>query len=315
MRALSNSYRQGLVASIVRFVIIGECIAFPLWGLTHAARAPANTQTLTEFNTSRFCASPIAVRSLESVTKYAYAKSAPTVASSRRFPTAAPMDPLSRQLFASRDVKFSYVSGQKTQCQAFEIFLFGKRLSKLDYTELVAAPSGSRIRVRTSVLPPRLMILVDNPLYQVTQVRSLFKYRGNVEMGNDGWIVRDDAPAGVATRVVGRQVYMAHRIGVREIGVWAAGSYEDPEFNGYYTWPRLGFNVPLADYKEPLEADGFHNVTDTNDLFSRPGGPEWWKRHGKDCYGLFDLDPKSVSSIALRRYLKAKGAVPYEGAD
>ena len=285
MRARSRLSNFLLVAKIVAFAFAGECIALPIWGLTHATRAHE-----------------AALHCLQSS------------ACARQTP-AATMDPLSRQLFGSRHVTFKYAVGRKVQCQAFEIFLFGKLLTKLDYTEIVAAPSGSKIWVTTDILRQKLIIRVRHPLYEGTQQRSLFKYAGNVLMENEGWMVRDDAPSGVATRVIGRQVYMAYRIGVRQIGVYGAGSYGDPALNGYYTWPRLGFNVLLDDYKEALEADGFHDVPHTNDLFSRVGGPEWWKLHGKGCYGLFDLAPDSTSSLMLRRYLKTKGAVPYEGAD
>jgi hypothetical protein len=50
---------------------------------------------------------------------------------------------------------------------------------------------------------------------------------------------------------------------------------------------------------------------DLLDLFSRPGGPEWWKEYGSDIIVTFDPSPGSPNRQALDDYLAVKGIDPF----
>jgi len=87
-------------------------------------------------------------------------------------------------------------------------------------------------------------------------------------------------------------------IGVHGITISTAAGSREAADNGYYTWPRFGFQADLDKHqreglpthlKTALEGDHtFHK------LFSVPGGSEYWKEHGGEIHHMrFDLTPGS----------------------
>ncbi len=93
-------------------------------------------------------------------------------------------------------------------------------------------------------------------------------------------------------------------VGVSRIDTYAA---RGPAMNGYYTWPTLGYNAPLADaptqVRTALERAGYHINGDLLDLLANPGGEAMWLRIGDSMPMSFDLSPKSKSWKVLAAYI------------
>lgn len=139
-----------------------------------------------------------------------------------------------------------------------------------------------------------------------TQVRLLKRDDGIKFIINDGFEVYPDAPDGIATTSIVYQVFVARELGFQFITTFAAGSFQDEEFNGYYTWVRLGFNALLTDQERAMLPAFLNESLTTNQVMLRDG-QEWWKKNGSERKMWFDLDSDSDSFKVLRKYLKEKG--------
>ena len=112
---------------------------------------------------------------------------------------------------------------------------------------------------------------------------------------------------GTGMQMLARQVEALVQEGAIEIRCEAV---RGPGLNGYYTWPRLGFDAVIPDEylnELPPELDGCETLLD---LFCSDGGPEWWLRHGGTVNVTFDLSPGSESRRVLKAYQRAKGRQP-----
>jgi len=132
------------------------------------------------------------------------------------------------------------------------------------------------------------------------------------------------APPGVGTRMLASQVGAAEQEGFSHIEAEASrGRY----LNGYYTWPRLGFNAPftkkdMQDLEDELpeaawqvqqlaELDSDRMFDGPAELFhvmAIPEAREWWEREGHSVMAAFsvsDLDGGKAYQL-LRAYTEAK---------
>lgn len=110
----------------------------------------------------------------------------------------------------------------------------------------------------------------------------------------------------------------ARRLGLKNIVAGhAIGQPGDKMWNGFYTWPRLGFNGKLpAGHSLPPEHAG---ARDFHELFDKPGGPEAWKKAGTESFNIhFDTSPGSPHVQRLVKYLRgvraARRSQPQLGA-
>ena len=138
----------------------------------------------------------------------------------------------------------------------------------------------------------------------------------------------DDAPTGLGLRIFAAQVDAAKGGDFDHLDVFAAGNYRDSEYNGYYTWPRFGFDgeyvvepgsgLDRALRREPVEwqrEQGFlapdgrwrGDEIRLSDLMSTERGREIWKRHGDSAELQFDLEDGSISRTVLNEYLRERG--------
>jgi len=118
---------------------------------------------------------------------------------------------------------------------------------------------------------------------------------------------------GLGTAIFTSQVEQASKAGFKYLRAVAEGK-AGSEFNGYYTWPRLGYNQTLESLektKPKLTAkirENFPNAESILDIFEEEGGSEWWKQNGRTLPDArFDLTEGSRSMNVLNAYLKAKG--------
>ena len=111
---------------------------------------------------------------------------------------------------------------------------------------------------------------------------------------------------GLATRMLARAIDRLRAGGFRRIRTDAAGRPDAP-MNGYYTWPRLGFDAKLSELEINQFRELGHRALHLSDLMATSSGRAAWKAHGEACFVTFDLAPGSVSSRVFAAYLEEKG--------
>jgi hypothetical protein len=133
------------------------------------------------------------------------------------------------------------------------------------------------------------------------------------------------APPGVGTRMLASQVAAASEAGFPGIEAEAARS---DKMNGYYTWPRLGFNAELTQgHLDELEDENPEAAwmvqqlaeADSDRMWPKapielvhvmavPEARDWWEREGHTVMAYFplsDLDGGKAYNI-LKEYTEAK---------
>lgn len=141
---------------------------------------------------------------------------------------------------------------------------------------------------------------------EVVANRSFVQKKGGLEIGNDYVAIRSDSPLkGHGHEMFADQVATAQDLGFDRITTEASGA-KDADKNGYYTWPRLGYDGPLKKshlkgMPEDLRAALPEKPT-IQDLFAAEGGRDWWKENGSTVSLGFDLTPGSRSEQALHAY-------------
>lgn len=101
--------------------------------------------------------------------------------------------------------------------------------------------------------------------------------------------------SGIGLEAFAQQVENAVRLGVSRI---TANCYRsDPEFNGYYTWARFGYDGKLPE--DIAEQTGLSTISD---LMKTPEGRALWKEKGTSFEGTFDTTPGSLSMRTFEAY-------------
>lgn len=125
-------------------------------------------------------------------------------------------------------------------------------------------------------------------------------------------VEKEHQKSGIGLEIFARQVENASEQGFDYISTHAAGGPKS-EFNGYYTWPRFGYNESLSsiERKSPKLAekirDVFPDARHMRDVMATKEGRDWWKANGRDLYNAkFDLKPNSWSQYILSEYLAEK---------
>jgi len=108
---------------------------------------------------------------------------------------------------------------------------------------------------------------------------------------------------GLGLRVFARQLEHARRLGVGRIELVAGRrAYE----NGYYTWPRFGFDGPLPPFVRQILPPDLSRAQSVLDLMNGQAGRRWWKRYGVTLPVTFDLTRHSRSWEVFGRYLRER---------
>lgn len=196
--------------------------------------------------------------------------------------------------------------------------LFGRELKPEEYARLAGAPDGSDVEVRASgsFMGNGVAIAVRNADLELTQLRSInTNEAGQVEIHNSLFTVRQSPDTeGIGIRALATEVAAARELGVTRITTDAARA---PDMNGYYTWPRLGFDGVLAteDYDEHryaieqaqqggiIPADS--QYPKVSDLMATPEGRDWWKENGWSIDVTLDLNDEGGKKFD--EYAASKG--------
>lgn len=182
----------------------------------------------------------------------------------------------------------------------------GKRITVQDLGELAGAPDGSHIqaaRVNEFEGKRTLLIRCDHDHWTGVRILNL----DNRVIKNALMTVSPEVQGnGIGVRALATQVDTAVRLGFKEIHTNCAGN-KGSDYNGYYTWARLGYDGPIPDEFRPRLPAEYRQAKTIHQLFAMRGGPEAWKEHGGDWDGEFDLSGGSHSRAILRAYCQKKG--------
>lgn len=229
------------------------------------------------------------------------------------------------------DVKLHFGSGKdsdKLMESNVQKILGDKPLSTL--AEYSGAQSGSDVRVKQK--KDQIEIEVLHKDYKAKRILMLKDGRID-HVVNDLFIVNEKQRGkGLGTKVFNDQVQALARDGISEIRT-LAGGYKGVKQNGYYTWPRLGYDQSLdkvgayipgydaLDGKKVLaqhlgiQLPNFATVEQVNqalakhnlsDLMKTPQGRALWKEIGYQSRMSFDTREGSTSRKVLDAYVKAK---------
>jgi len=207
-------------------------------------------------------------------------------------------------------VDLAFYPGERVDVQQCARRLFGRPLRLAEYVQLTGATGRARVELGT----------LDGGLYLETRWRG---YRAVERVRPDaaGPVLVIDAmhirPArrrrrGLGLSLVRRKLDCAARLGVRRVETRAG---REPGENGYYTWPRFGFDGPLPREIRRRLPPEFQDARAILDLVEFDTGRRWWAEHGTAVDVVFDLAKRSRSWRALNRYVRQKRSpLPRAGA-
>lgn len=187
----------------------------------------------------------------------------------------------------------------------------GHPVEYADLAALAGAPDGSKLRVWPQGGPNsgdgtdrrEINLAVDHPLVEV-QGRRLFRDGDQVVLSAEALFLKDNAPAGFGTHMLARMVDAAARVGVDRIDTDAI---RDSHANGYYTWPRLGYDGPIPFKLTTKLPKGLRTARWLSDLMKTPEGRDWWKANGVGVKLSFDPKPGSQSRQVLVKHGRIDG--------
>jgi GNAT superfamily N-acetyltransferase len=197
------------------------------------------------------------------------------------------------------------VVGGRSVRDAAEDF-FGSA-DKQHWATAVGAPPGATVTVfaRASTVEVR----VDHPSYKAEYRFNTDAEGGGKRVKINAFYVNDGAKGqGLGTQVIHDQAQFLAQHGFKLMRLDAARSNSENE-NGYYSWPRLGFDKTLTP-TEKMDLPAAHQgVSRVSDLMKTKDGREAWLKHGDTLRDMeFDLAPGSPANQVLAAYVKEREA-------
>lgn len=172
-------------------------------------------------------------------------------------------------------------------------------LERGDLTALIGAPDGGSVYVKQGGRKTTLEL--THPL--LGSPRELFFGQDGIVHWN-GFFLKENAPKGLGTRMAAYSLYAAQAAGFTEVQAMAWGP---PNFNGHYTWARLGFDAVFNDDEiRWLSQKGAEEGT-VQQLMASSVGRMLWRAKGWSMEMAFDLSPNGLSMKVLDSYLHEKG--------
>jgi len=183
--------------------------------------------------------------------------------------------------------------------------LFGKKLTRCEYATLAGAPRDALLEVGTW-RGQLYLELRGTPMRLFQAVLRVRRGENGPVLVEDGFCFSHPSMQGkhLGRRVFHRQLCYAQALGIVGVETFAE---RRPDDNGYYHWPRFGFDGPLSAAlrrKLPEELAVARRVLD---LMRSRAGRQWWRRHGVAMRVRFDMAEESRSWQVLRRHLGPAG--------
>ncbi len=197
---------------------------------------------------------------------------------------------------------FSFGEGADARCMAHD--LFGSEITTRHFAGLAGAPRGADVEV--GVCQGRLTIEISDPRHQI--------YRGvlHVFRAGDVLVLRIEAlhihrptlrGRGLGLGIFARQLQTARLLGVARIETRAGRCRNE---NGYYSWPRYGFEGRLPGWFTPRLPRELAQAQSVLDIMVSERGRSWWLAHGVELDLAFDVRSGSRSRRVFSRYLRLR---------
>lgn len=183
-----------------------------------------------------------------------------------------------------------------------------------DIPKLVGAEPGAEFEIWRD--RNRVSVIVRHPKYE--SMRSFRVDEDGVPFVYNASFVANETGTGLGADVFSRQAAESSRAGFGYLYTEAAGSPADAKksgFNGYYTWPRFGYDQRLDEAEIPENQKrafaaaraAFPHAESVLDIFETAEGRKWWKENGTAMEkAKFNLDPQSRSMRVLGAYMEEK---------
>ncbi len=179
--------------------------------------------------------------------------------------------------------------------------VISKSVSLNDLASLSGATDSGKVYIYAA--GHKIELSVADPKYTAYRVISRDK-DGSLVMKAAAFHVHEgEQGKGIGQEVFGRMVETGERLGVNRITTDAARSSTE---NGYYTWPRFGYDGPLSVVIKDKLPQGLRSAQTVQDLFTSQEGRDWWRINGESTQMTFDLEPGSLSQQRWEAYRRAK---------
>jgi hypothetical protein len=199
-----------------------------------------------------------------------------------------------------------FLSGERAAAERVSLRLFGRVLRPREYAGLAGAPDDAKVDVGASA--GRLYL----ELRQATAAAYRGYYyvygrKGAVVLLNDGFGIQRRAMQrqGLGLQMFYRQARNAAAHGVARIDALAGRRNDE---NGYYTWPRYGFDGRLPRAMRRCLPAGLTHARTLLDVMACAEGREWWRAQGATVRVRFDLAAGSRSWRTLAEYVRGRTA-------
>lgn len=197
-----------------------------------------------------------------------------------------------------------FLPGERLAAQRIARRLFQRPLAAWEYAGLAGAPNGARVEVGAS--GRKLYIEMGDPAAAAYRAHYYVRRSAaQIVVINDGFHIplRNLRRHGFGLCVFHRQVAAAAAMGVDRIELVAGRRHDE---NGYYTWPRFGFEGVLPARLRRMLPIGLSGARTVLDLMECEKGRRWWREHGVTICAAFDLRAGSRSLAAWDRYVQTK---------
>lgn len=194
-----------------------------------------------------------------------------------------------------------YFNGERRRATWLAAQLFDHRLPTDEYALLIGAPGDAVVEV--GVLEKDLYLEMHQPWSRgYFSVCRIGRRRQLLELSIDALHVaaRRTRQVGLGLTIVARQLGAASSLGIARACVHAG---RRPGENGYYSWPRFGFDGPIPDSLRPTLPQPFRHAETVMQIMQADTGRAWWRRHGVALPLAFDLRPESPCWKTLGEYL------------
>jgi len=202
---------------------------------------------------------------------------------------------------AQSRAKVVFCSGERICAEHIARRLFGRRLATWQYASLAGAPDAAMVEVGT--YNGGLYLELSDPMdHEYHGVWLIERQGGHLTIINDGFHIHRPVMQrrGIGLRIFARQLHTATAFGVKHIRTRAGRRGGE---NGYYTWPRFGFDGPLPEAIRPKLPIGLEHARTVLDLMECEKGRLWWREHGVTIDVVFDTGSGSRSRRTFARYL------------
>lgn len=180
----------------------------------------------------------------------------------------------------------------------------GPKATKSDLASLAGATDDALVDV--SILgKTEIQLAVRGKGYEAVR-RIRRNLDGELVLSNEQfYVAADHQRQGIGTRVFGRQVETAARLGVKRINTHAVGAPGSAD-NGYATWPKFGYDGEIPDVPKQHLPASLAGSERLSDLMRTPEGRAWWTAHGQSVHLSFNLSDGSLSRAIWDGYLRSR---------